>query len=152
MLLLVLRGNASSTVRFLKETLINGGDATVCGLGERFSCQSHQLTAAGGSGWPGVVRRTQVSCGRDTGLRAPTARTPGPRSWRCRDSAPCDSRTGTSVWTGRALQAKSDGPETIGLRFCIRPLIGTCEFLGHYGYPRASDLIHDSAPKARSAT
>ena len=31
-----------------------------------------------------------------TGLRAPTARTPAPRSWRCRDSAPCDSRTGTS--------------------------------------------------------
>src|ERR1700754_2455284 len=43
-----------------------------------------------------VVRRTQMSCGRDTGLRAPIARTPGPRSWRCRDSAPCDSRTGTS--------------------------------------------------------
>jgi hypothetical protein len=42
------------------------GDAIVCGLGERFSCQSRQLTAAGGSGWPGVVRRTQVSCGRDT--------------------------------------------------------------------------------------
>src|SRR3954470_13288470 len=35
-------------------------------------------TAAGGSEWPDVVRRTQVSCGRDTGLRAPTARTPGP--------------------------------------------------------------------------
>jgi hypothetical protein len=23
------------------------------------------------------------------------------------------------------------------LRFCIRPLKGTCEFLGHHGYPRA---------------
>src|SRR4051794_12242375 len=34
-----------------------------------------------------VVRRTQMSCGRDSGLRALTARTPGPRSWRCRDSA-----------------------------------------------------------------
>src|SRR5258705_13591030 len=49
-------------------------------LANVFSCQSRQLTAGGGTGWPGVVRRTQVSCGRDTGLRAPTARTPGPRS------------------------------------------------------------------------
>src|SRR3954447_26430496 len=89
-------GSLNATTKVPWETLINGGDATVCSLGERFSCQSRQLTAAGGSGWPGVVRRTEVSCGRDTGLRAPTARTPGLRSWRCHDSAPCDSRTGTS--------------------------------------------------------
>ena len=32
---------------------------------------------------------------------------------------------------------------------CIRPFDGAFELLGHHGYPRALDLIHNSAPKAR---
>src|ERR1700756_1975662 len=35
------------------------------------------------------------------------------------------SPTGPSVWTDRALQAKSDDLEVVVLRFCIRPLNGT---------------------------
>ena len=68
------------------------GDAIVCGLGERFSCQSRQLTAAGGTGWPGVVRRTQVCCGRDTRFASANSENTWARSWRCCDSAP-DKRT-----------------------------------------------------------
>jgi hypothetical protein len=35
------------------------------------------------------------------------------------------SSSGPSVWTDRALQAKSDDLEVVVLRFCIRPLNGT---------------------------
>ena len=63
-----------------------------------------------------------------------------------------ESVPGPSVWTGRALQAESDDLEKVGLRFCIRPIDGAFEAPGHHGYPRAFDLIRDSAPKARWAT
>jgi hypothetical protein len=77
----------------LREALINAKMRS-------FAVQANVFLVKAGSsqrrvGAGGLVRRTQMSCGRDTGLRAPTARTPGPRSWRCRDNAPCDSRTGT---------------------------------------------------------
>ena len=37
-----------------------------------------------------LIMLTQVSCERDTGSPTPAPRTPARRSWRCRDSAPCD--------------------------------------------------------------
>src|SRR5439155_23008087 len=44
---------------------------------------------------PFPFMRTQVGRGRDTDWRAPAAKTPARHFWRCRDSAPCDNRTGT---------------------------------------------------------
>jgi hypothetical protein len=56
-----------------------------------------------------------------------------------------------SVWTGRALQAESEDREVTGLALLYSARLGT--FVpGHHGYPRALDLIRDSAPKARRAT
>ena len=63
----------------LREALINAKMRSFAVQADVF------LVKAGSSqrrvGADGLVRRTQMSCGRDTGLRAPTARTPGPRSW-----------------------------------------------------------------------
>ena len=43
---------------------------------------------------PFSFKRTQVGRGRDRDWRVRRAKTPARRSWRCRDSGPCDSRTG----------------------------------------------------------
>ena len=59
---------------------------------------------------------------------------------------------GPSVWTGRALQAESDDLEAIGLALLYPALERNVSVPGHHGYPRALDLIRDSAPKARRAT
>ena len=59
---------------------------------------------------------------------------------------------GPSVWTGRALQAESDDLEVIGLALLYPALERNVSVPGHDGYPRALDLIRDSAPKARRAT
>ena len=59
---------------------------------------------------------------------------------------------GPSVWTGRALQAESDDLEVIGLALLYPALERNVSVPGHHGYPRALDLIRDSAPKARRAT
>jgi hypothetical protein len=59
---------------------------------------------------------------------------------------------GPSVWTGRALQAESDDLEAIGLALLYPALERNVCVPGHHGYPRASDLIRYSAPKARWAT
>jgi hypothetical protein len=48
---------------------------------------------------------------------------------------------GTSVWTGRALQAESDDLELIGLALLYPALERSVWVPGHHGYPRASDLI-----------
>ena len=56
------------------------------------------------------------------------------------------------VWTGRALQAESDDLEVIGLALLYPALERNVSVPGHHGYPRALDLIRDSAPKARRAT
>jgi hypothetical protein len=48
---------------------------------------------------------------------------------------------GTSVWTGRALQAESDDLELIGLAILYPALERNVWVPGHHGYPRASDLI-----------
>jgi len=60
--------------------------------------------------------------------------------------------SGPSVWTGRALQAKNDDPEMIGLALLYPARERNCCVPGHHGYPRALDLIRVSAPKARRAT
>jgi len=44
---------------------------------------------------------------------------------------------GPSVWTGRALQAKNDGPEMIGLALLYPARERNCCVPGHHGYPRA---------------
>jgi hypothetical protein len=62
------------------------------------------------------------------------------------------STHGPSVWTGRALQAESDDLEVIGLALLYPALERNVSVPGHHGYPRALDLIRDSAPKARRAT
>jgi hypothetical protein len=62
------------------------------------------------------------------------------------------SPSGPSVWTGRALQAENDDPEMIGLALLYPTLEWNVCVPGHHGYPRALDLIRDSAPKARRAT
>jgi len=49
--------------------------------------------------------------------------------------------TGTSVWTGRALQAGSDDLEIIGLALLYPALEWSVRAPGHHGYPRASVLI-----------
>jgi hypothetical protein len=48
---------------------------------------------------------------------------------------------GTSVWTGRALQAGSDDLEIIGLALLYPALEWSVRAPGHHGYPRASVLI-----------
>ena len=63
-----------------------------------------------------------------------------------------ESGVGPSVWTGRALQAESDDLEVIGLALLYPALERNVSVPGHHGYPRALDLIRDSAPKARRAT
>jgi hypothetical protein len=62
------------------------------------------------------------------------------------------STHGPYVWTGRALQAESDDLEVIGLALLYPALERNVSVPGHDGYPRALDLIRDSAPKARRAT
>jgi len=62
------------------------------------------------------------------------------------------STHGPSVWTGRALQAESDDLEVIGLALLYPALERNVSVPGHDGYPRALDLIRDSAPKAIRAT
>ena len=59
---------------------------------------------------------------------------------------------GPSVWTGRALQAENDDLEMIGLAHLYPARKWNCCVPGHHGYPRALDLIRDSAPKAIWAT
>jgi len=54
--------------------------------------------------------------------------------------------------TGRALQAKNDDPEMIGLALLYPARERNCCVPGHHGYPRALDLIRVSAPKAIWAT
>jgi hypothetical protein len=44
-------------------------------------------------------------------------------------AAPHESETGPSVWTGRALQAKNDDVELIGLALLYPALDGTFVFL-----------------------
>jgi len=61
-------------------------------------------------------------------------------------------RYGPSVWTGRALQAESDDLEVVGLALLYPALERNVCVPGHHGYPRALDLIRDSAPKAIRAT
>jgi len=63
-----------------------------------------------------------------------------------------ESGCGPSVWTGRALQAKNDDPEMIGLALLYPAREWNCCVPGHHGYPRALDLIRVSAPKAIWAT
>jgi hypothetical protein len=63
-----------------------------------------------------------------------------------------ESGSGPSVWTGRALQAENDDPEMIGLALLYPARERNCCVPGHHGYPRALDLIRDSAPKAIWAT
>ena len=62
------------------------------------------------------------------------------------------STHGTFVWTGRALQAECDDLEMIGLALLYPALERNVSVPGHDGYPRALDLIRNSAPKARRAT
>ena len=57
---------------------------------------------------------------------------------------------GTSVWTGRALQAESDDLEVIGLALLYPALERNVCVPGHHGYPRASDLILGKALKGQS--
>ena len=64
----------------------------------------------------------------------------------------CRSESGPSVWTGRALQAKSGDLEVKGLALLYPALERNVCVPGHHGYPRALDLIRDSAPKAIRAT
>ena len=56
---------------------------------------------------------------------------------------------GTSVWTGRALQAECDDLEMIGLALLYPALARNFFAPGHDGYPRTSDLIPRRALKGR---
>ena len=58
--------------------------------------------------------------------------------------------SGTTVWTGRALQAESDDLEVIGLALLYPALERNACVPGHHGYPRASDLILGKAQRGRS--
>jgi hypothetical protein len=58
--------------------------------------------------------------------------------------------SGTTVWTGRALQAESDDLEVIGLALLYPALERNVCVPGHHGYPRASDLILGKAQRGRS--
>jgi hypothetical protein len=60
-----------------------------------------------------------------------------------------ESGHGTTVWTGRALQAGCDDLETIGLALLYPALEWSGFGPGHHGYPRASDLIRDKALEGR---
>jgi len=62
------------------------------------------------------------------------------------------SLIGPSVWTGRALQVENDDLEKVGLAHLYPAYWWSLWAPGHHGYPRAFDLIRDSAPKARWAT
>jgi len=59
---------------------------------------------------------------------------------------------GPSGWTGRALQAENDDLEKCWSCASVSRLLMERSAPGHHGYPRAFDLIHDSATKARRAT
>jgi len=48
---------------------------------------------------------------------------------------------GTTVWTGRALQAESNDLEVIGVALLYPALERNVCVPGHHGYPPASDLI-----------
>src|SRR5262249_5995698 len=61
-----------------------------------------------------------------------------------------ESASGTSVWTGRALQAESEDLEVIGLALLYPALERNVCVPGHHGYPRASDLILGKAQRGRS--
>src|SRR5262249_50315741 len=63
---------------------------------------------------------------------------------------PEPSTHGTTVWTGRALQARFDDLEAIGLALLYPALEWNACVRGHHGYPRASDLILGKALKGRS--
>ena len=56
---------------------------------------------------------------------------------------------GTSVWTGRALQARFDDLEVIGIALLYPALEWNVCVPGHHGHPRASDLILGKALKGR---
>src|ERR1700674_2315224 len=58
--------------------------------------------------------------------------------------------SGTTVWTGRALQVRSDDLETIGLALLYPALEWNVCVPGHHGHPRASDLILGKVLKGRS--
>jgi len=60
------------------------------------------------------------------------------------------SASGTTVWTGRALQVRFDDLEAIGLALLYPALEWNVCVPGHHGYPRASDLILGKALKGRS--
>jgi hypothetical protein len=66
------------------------------------------------------------------------------------DAAGRTSDYGTTVWTGRALQAESDDLELIGLALLYPALERNVWVPGHHGYPRASDLILGKALKGQS--
>jgi len=59
------------------------------------------------------------------------------------------SVNGTSVWTGRALQAGCDDLEIIGLAHLYSALWRERFAPGHHGYPRTSDLIRVKALEGR---
>ena len=65
---------------------------------------------------------------------------------------PEPSTHGTFVWTGRALQARFEDLEVIGLALLYPALEWNVCVPGHHGYPRASDLILGKALKAGRAT
>jgi hypothetical protein len=60
-----------------------------------------------------------------------------------------ESPPGTSVWTGRALQAGFDDLEMIGLALLYPALERSVCAPGHHGYPRTPDLILGKALKGR---
>jgi hypothetical protein len=51
-----------------------------------------------------------------------------------------------SVWTGRALQCRSDGLKRLVLRFCIRPIDGAFELLAIMDI-RARSISFASRPR-----
>jgi hypothetical protein len=57
--------------------------------------------------------------------------------------------SGTSVWTGRALQAGYDDLEMVGLALLYPALEWSASAPGHHGYPRTSDLILGKALNGR---
>jgi hypothetical protein len=59
------------------------------------------------------------------------------------------SVSGTSVWTGRALQAGYDDLEMVGLALLYPALEWSAFAPGHHGYPRTSDLILGKALNGR---
>ena len=57
---------------------------------------------------------------------------------------------GPTVWTGRALQAKNDDLEKVGLALLYPAPEGNIFVPGHHGYPYAPDLILGKALKGQS--